>query len=118
MFPILSANECGNKKKDKTVDNTGTVKDSIPVCVRKMIDAAGKQTPSEIPLQVVEYVYNGKTVFRFTASCCHQFNTVYDDSCKMVCSPSGGFTGRGDRKCEDFSKTATHVKTIWKKKEE
>ena len=90
------------------------MKDSIPVCVRKLIDEGNKEIPPNPPQQADEYFYNGKTVFLFTAQCCDQFNTLYDDSCKMICSPSGGITGRGDRKCEDFFKTAKHVKIIWK----
>lgn len=114
VFPFLSASECGKKKKSKTADNTTTtVQDSIPVCVRKLIDEANKEIPPNAPEKIDEYSYNGKTVFLFTAQCCDQFNTLYDDSCKAICSPSGGITGRGDRKCEDFSKTAKKVKTIW-----
>ncbi len=113
VVPFLSASECGKKKKNKTAVNIETVKDSIPVCVRKMIDEANKEIPPNAPVQVDEYSYNGKTVFLLTAQCCDQFNTLYDDSCKMICSPSGGITGRGDRKCEDFSKTAKHIKMIW-----
>jgi hypothetical protein len=115
VFPILSASECDQKKKNKTTENKEAVKDSLPVCVRKMIDDASKETPPNSPEQVDEYVYNGKTVYLLTAPCCDQFNVLYDENCKMICAPTGGFTGRGDRKCEDFSKTAQHVKVIWKK---
>lgn len=113
VFPFLSASECSKKKKSNTADNTEVVKDSIPVCVRKLIDEANKEIPPNAPEKIDEYIYNGKTVFLFTAQCCDQFNTLYDDSCKMICSPTGGITGRGDRTCEDFSKTARHIKKIW-----
>lgn len=113
VFPFLSASECGKKKKKKIEDNREAVKDSIPVCVRKLIDDANKEMPPNAPVQVDEYSYNGKTVFLLTAPCCDQFNTLYDDSCKMICSPSGGITGRGDLKCEDFSTTAKHIKLVW-----
>jgi hypothetical protein len=117
VFPILSASECDQNKKNKTAENKEAVKDSIPVCVRKMIDDAGKESPANTPEQVDEYLYNGKTVYLFRAPCCDQFNTLYDENCKAICSPTGGFTGRGDRKCEDFSKTARHIKMIWKKED-
>ncbi len=113
VFPFLSASECGKKKRIKSIDKTASIKDSIPVCIRKMIDAGNKEIPPNAPVQVDEYNYNGKTVFLLTAPCCDQFNTLYDDSCQMICSPSGGITGRGDRKCEDFSKTAKHIKLVW-----
>ena len=89
VFPFLSASECGKKK----------------------------EIPPNPPLQVDEYLYNGKKVFLFTAPCCDFFNMVYDDSCKAVCAPSGGITGKGDGKCEDFATTAKFVKSIWKNAE-
>jgi hypothetical protein len=93
---------------------TGSGKDSIPVCVRKLIDAGNKNEPSTAPWQVDEYLYNGKKVFLFTAQCCDQFNTLYDISCNVICAPTGGFTGRGDGRCPDFGSTAKFVKLIWK----
>lgn len=112
-FPILSASDCGKKKKITEEQKTPEV--SMPACLQKMIDDAGKQSPPEVPLQVDEYLYNGKTVYLVTAPCCDHYNTLYDTECKEICAPTGGFTGKGDGKCEDFSKTATHVKMVWKK---
>ena len=114
FLPLFSASECNKKKKNKTADKIVVVKDSIPVCLRKLINDANNEIPPNAPVQIDEYNYNGKTVFLLTAPCCDQFNTLYDDSCKMICSPSGGITGRGDRKCEDFSKNASFVKLVWK----
>lgn len=119
IFPFLSASECG-KKKDKTGDEAqqNNMPDSIPVCVRQLIDTAANETPSNSPVQVDEYEYMGKTVYLITAHCCDQYNMLYDTSCQPICAPSGGFTGRGDGKCEDFSKTAKHIKLIWKNEKE
>lgn len=116
VFPILSASECGKKKNKKDdVTDTEMAKDSVPVCVRKLLNESMKTVPEDEPEQVDEYLYNGKTTYLLTAQCCDQFNTLYDDSCKVICSPTGGITGRGDLKCEDFSKSAKHIKMIWKK---
>ena len=79
-----------------------------------MIDVQQKEIPPNAPVQIEEYVYKGKTVYLFTAQCCDQYNVLYDDSCKMICAPSGGFIGKGDGKCEDFLKMARLVKLIWK----
>ena len=121
VFPFLSASECGKKKEKENVTeqdlNGASNNDSIPVCVRRLIDSANKEIPPNPPLQVDEYLYNGKKVFLVTAPCCDFFNMVYDDSCKAVCAPSGGITGKGDGKCEDFATTAKFVKSIWKNTE-
>lgn len=115
VVSFLSASECGSKKT-KTAEVTETkepAKDSIPACVRKLIDAGNKDEPSTAPVQVDEYLYNGRKVFLFTALCCDQYNTLYDDSCKVLCAPSGGFTGKGDQRCPDFFEKAKLVKLVW-----
>ncbi len=122
-FPLFSATECGKKKNSKTVpgeqnSNSVSSSDSIPVCVRKFIDSAMKEKPPTPPVQVDEYLYNGKKVFLFTAPCCDFFNTVYDENCKPVCSPTGGITGKGDGNCEDFVAKAKHIKLVWKNPEQ
>jgi hypothetical protein len=114
--PFFAASECGKKKnKPDTTDNQQNKTDSVPACIRQLIDDGKKATPPATPLQVDEYLFKGKTVYLVTADCCDFFNVVYDDSCKAICAPSGGITGRGDGKCPEFSKDATHVKLIWKK---
>jgi hypothetical protein len=86
----------------------------FPACIKKLIDETEGKSSAERPLQVDEYIYNGRTVYLFTAPCCDQFNMLYDDKCNVLCAASGGFTGRGDGKCPDFLKEAKHIKTIWK----
>jgi hypothetical protein len=117
-FVILATTACcGSKKTGSGTNNylseTG-MKDSVPACVRKLIDDAGKEIPPNLPVQVDEYMYNGKKVFLFTAQCCDQFDVVYDESCKRICAPSGGITGKGDMTCNDFLEKAKFVKPVWK----
>jgi len=112
IFPFLSASECG-KKKEKEAEETAAT-DSIPACVRKIIDDAGKDIPPNTPVQVDEYLYKGKKTFLITAHCCDQYNVLYDENCTMICAPSGGFSGKGDEKCPDFSASSKHVKLLWK----
>jgi hypothetical protein len=125
IIPLLSASECGKHKKNEpvkeeikeTMTDTTSLTDSLPACVRKIINDGHKEFSPNLPLKVDEYLYKGKTVFYVTAPCCDFYNMVYDDSCKTICGASGGFTGRGDGKCPDFSKEAKFVKQIWKQGE-
>ncbi len=118
-LPFLMAANCG-QYTNKTVSSGGQkeiteeVKDSVPVCIKRMIGKGNKETPPNAPLQVDEYLYEGKKVFLTTAPCCDQFNMLYDSNCQAICAPTGGFTGRGDGKCPDFSKKAKFIKLIWK----
>lgn len=116
IIPLLSAGNCKdeNRKHDAVNDPKKESRDSIPRCIQKLIVSGNKEVP-ETPIEVDEYLYNGKNVYLVTAPCCDQFNVVYDDSCRAICAPSGGFTGRGDGKCPDFEKNAMLVRLIWKK---
>ncbi len=113
VVPFLTASDCGgkkNKKEEVPKNDTG----AVPACVQQLIDEASRQTPPTTPLRVDEYSYKGKKVYLFTADCCDFYNIAYDESCKRICAPSGGFTGGGDRKCPDFDSTAKLVKEIWR----
>jgi hypothetical protein len=112
-IPFLSASDCGTKKEKTTTDNL-IPSDSIPACVQRIIDDSKKEDPPMPPVQVDEYLYKGKKVYLFTAQCCDFYNMVYDDSCRNICAPTGGITGKGDGKCPDFDSTAKLVKNIWK----
>jgi hypothetical protein len=114
---ILFAACCGSKSNSSGSSSylpDGAIKDSVPACVRKIINEALKEIPPNPPVQVDEYLYNGKKVFLFTAQCCDQLNTLYDENCKRICSPTGGITGRGDMQCNDFSDKAAFVKEVWR----
>ncbi|MEO7923469.1 MAG: hypothetical protein ABIR30_07315 [Chitinophagaceae bacterium] len=100
---------CANGKGNKGPD------ESIPACVREQTSEFDKQPNANTPIQVDEYLYMGKQVFLFTADCCDQFNMLYDENCKSLCAPSGGYTGGGDGKCKDFKDSAKLVRMIWKK---
>lgn len=116
LIAVLLSGTCGDKKMKTgaTAENNEQAKDPVPSCVRKLIDDESKQSPPNTPVQVDEYSYQGKRVYLITAHCCDQYNMLYDDNCKAICAPSGGFTGRGDGQCKDFDSTAKHVKLIWR----
>lgn len=86
----------------------------MPRCIQQKIEAIKAEPKWNPPAEVNEYLYNGKRVFLFTSNCCDQYNMLYDENCESICAPSGGFSGKGDGKCADFSESAKHVKLIWK----
>lgn len=55
------------------------------------------------PEKIFRYLYKGKVAYLAVAPCCDHFNILYDEKAKPICSPTGGFTGRGDGTCNDFS---------------
>lgn len=87
---------------------------SIPSCIMEKIETIKNQPKWNPPATVEEYMYKGKTIYLFSSPCCDRYNEAFDQNCNYVCSPSGGYTGKGDRKCEDFKDAAQFVKVIWK----
>lgn len=88
--------------------------DAVPSCILKKIDIIKAQPRWNPPAEVWAYLYNGKTVYLFSADCCDQYTTLYDENCNYICAPSGGLTGTGDGKCEDFNATAKQLRLVWK----
>ena len=89
-------------------------KPMLPACIQQKITAIQKEPKWNPPAEVNEYLYKGKTVYLFSSPCCDQYNVAYDKDCNAICAPSGGITGKGDRKCIDFQEKATFVRIVWK----
>lgn len=94
--------------------SSSTVAGSMPPCIQRKIDSIKQQPAWNPPLQVNEYEYDGRKVYLFSANCCDQFESLLDANCNYICAPSGGFTGKGDRKCTDFGQQAKHLRLVWK----
>jgi hypothetical protein len=100
-LPLLN-HECGKNKN------------TIPACIQQKIEEIKKESKWNPPAEVNEYSYEGKRVYLVTSNCCDQYISLYDSHCNYICAPSGGYTGKGDGKCSDFSNVAKHIKLIWK----
>ncbi|WP_018478502.1 DUF6970 domain-containing protein [Pontibacter roseus] len=66
------------------------------------------------PAAVWQYEYDGQTVYYIPPYCCDVPSQLYDSNCNLICSPDGGFTGRGDGKCNDFFEKRTNERLVWK----
>ena len=86
---------------------------ALPRCIKNKIDSFKLKEQHEKPQRVLEYLYKGKKVYYVVMPCCDFFNEVYDENCKFLGAPDGGFTGRGDGKIPDFFTEAKNEKLIW-----
>jgi hypothetical protein len=85
----------------------------LPTCIKEMIKKMETEPVTNPPGKVYSYTYNNKTVYYVPAICCDFFSDLYDDSCKIIAHPDGGFTGRGDGKIKDFEAERKNEKLIW-----
>lgn len=85
-----------------------------PPAVQVTNEGAGKNVPSKtMPAmndeafrqhqKMMRYEIKGKVYYLVYAACCDQFNPLLDAYGQYVCSPSGGFTGRGDGSCPELA---------------
>jgi hypothetical protein len=117
VFIIAS---CNCTKTDNTstasannITETKTVQDTVPVCIRALIKKLEAETVTNPPSKIYSYSFEGKTVYYVPAVCCDNFSDLFNDSCKIIAHPDGGFTGKGDRKAPNFQEEKTNEKLIW-----
>ncbi len=92
------------------------IKDSIdllPSFIKELIEKMKNKPVTNPPSKVLKYTLNNKTVFYIPPVCCDNFSDLYDDSCKIIAHPDGGFTGKGDGKLPHFEKEKLNEKLIW-----
>jgi len=106
-FSVFSCNRKTSAEISATVPG-------IPVCIQRKIDSIKQHPVWNPPAEIDEYLYAGRKVCVISARCCDLFSIAVDENCNYLCAPSGGFTGKGDRKCVDFSEKAKFIRLIWK----
>lgn len=65
------------------------------------------------PSSITECNYNGEVVYYLPARCCGVYGFLFNNDGEIICSPDGGFTGRGDGRCVDFFSERIDCETIW-----
>lgn len=127
LIPGLIMLSCGSTKTNQSAANADSIVVSrdvtkedlisaskVPACINSKIDSFKLKEKHERPQSVVEYMYKGKKVYYVVMPCCDFFNEVYDENCRYLGAPDGGFTGKGDGKLPDFTAEAKPGKEIWK----
>ena len=120
FFFVLS---CKSSQKSKTenkpilvTNNEVALKDSVPICIEELIKKIALEPITSPPSKVYRYTFDGKTVYYVPPVCCDNFSDLYNDSCKIIAHPDGGFTGRGDGRAASFNTTKKNEKLIWEDK--
>ena len=113
----LVAFGCNASKKSSAVDimpdGSKVVVDSLPVCVKVLIEKMKSEVVTNPPRKIYSYIYLGKKVFYVPALCCDNFSDLYNDSCRLMGHPDGGITGKGDGKIKDFEIAKAEGKLLW-----
>ena len=105
---LLFCMSCSSSKKNKVEDLP------VPPCINSLIDGFKREEVKNPPRSVYQYKYKDQIVYYVPAICCDFFSDLYDDQCKLLGHPDGGYTGRGDGTYTDFIDLRTDEKLIWK----
>lgn len=89
----------------------------IPLCIENKINEIKKEQPRNPPAQVWKWEVDGTIYYYVTSDCCDQYNYLYDEDCKVICAPDGGFSGSGDGSCPDFNGEIKYT-LVWKDERE
>lgn len=71
-------------------------------------------TPANPPASISKCMYRNQIVYYEPPRCCDIPSKLWDESGAKICSPDGGLTGLGDRKCSDFFDEKKECVVIWK----
>lgn len=113
---LFAFSMCRNSKMPATVPTPEGAKvegDSLPVCVTALIEKFKSEERSNPPRSITRFKYKGKFVYYIPGPCCDNYSDLYNDSCRLMGHPDGGFTGKGDGSLPDFRSTATDQKLLW-----
>ena len=112
MLSVFGCNSSRINASDVAPEGSKVVADSLPVCVKVLIEKMKSEPVTNPPRKIYSYKYLGKKVFYVPAICCDFFSDLYNDSCRLMGHPDGGFTGKGDGSIKNFN-TATDEKLLW-----
>jgi len=71
-------------------------------------------SPASPPASISKCIYRNQIVYYEPPRCCDIPSILWDEIGKKVCSPDGGLTGLGDRKCSDFFSEKKDCVIIWR----
>ena len=89
-------------------------KDEDDDWIKDLIAKEERQSVANPPASLTKCKYKNQIVYYLPPRCCDVFSVLYDEGGDVICTPDGGITGRGDRRCPDFFKERKDCEVIWK----
>lgn len=89
---------------------------SLPAPIQALIKTIQAEEPTNPPSSLLRYQINGRLYFYRPSYCCDFPSVLYNEKAEPVCEPDGGFTGRGDGRCEWFSAHKDNGERVWSDK--
>ncbi len=84
-----------------------------PEWLTALINKLQNEPVANPPARILQYNYNGQTVYYLPSRCCDIFGDLYDNNGNLIAHPDGGLTGRGDGRAPDFFEKRSNERLIW-----
>ena len=107
LLVVAGCNSSGDSTSDSAPDR-------LPPWLAKLTKQIVQEDITDPPSQIFRFRYKQKTVYYRTPYCCDVVGTLYNAKGDALCYPTGGYTGRGDGRCQDFVRTRSNCAAIWR----
>ncbi len=105
---LLTAAACGG---GEAVEPTPTP--SLTAWLTDLIQRLEAEPVANPPASIIQYEYNGQTVYYLPSRCCDIWSTLYDADGSIIGHPDGGITGEGAGRVPDFFDERKNERLIW-----
>ncbi|TAE47682.1 MAG: hypothetical protein EAZ89_17195 [Bacteroidetes bacterium] len=89
------------------------VPEGTPACVRDLIRDISNEDVRSPAATVWRYDYPEGVFYYVPPYCCDMFGLLYNDECKVICAPDGGFSGAGDGNCPELDQSKRKITLVW-----
>ena len=86
----------------------------LPAWLRIRLADYDAQPGPAAPRAVFEVRYGDGVAYYVQAGCCDQLDPLIDARGVLLCYPTGGFTGRGDGKCQNALAAVADRREVWR----
>lgn len=85
-----------------------------PSWLGELVRRLGTEPVTNPPASVLQYEYQGRTVYFVPPRCCDIFADLYDADGEIIAHPEGGITGQGDGRAPDFLAERRDERLVWR----
>lgn len=85
----------------------------VPVPLPPLLQKRTQSAQRLQPQQIWSLNYEGKAAFYVIEGCCDRMNTLHDGAGYARCAPTGGLTGKGDRRCPAPLPPREQMRLVW-----
>lgn len=87
--------------------------DALPAWLQQAIATYQAHPHADAPQSIWRITHHGAPAYYVVAPCCDRYNDLLDAKGEHICSPSGGYAGRGDGRCPAPVDPGTEVHLVW-----